>query len=141
VLGGSLNRTLPRLPSYNPTFVNGFDATGRIVKRSDVDLDLTLIAAEKPRTADRAEASSPICRHYSCVFELLGSPIRIGEKRRARHLSAIGAVAEAALIWLASHGIANPATQAATFLISSVMIGPSGRPDPPLSPAPEKKIL
>jgi hypothetical protein len=41
-----LNRMLPPFASDDPAFVDGFDARGDVIKGTDVNFDLTLIAAE-----------------------------------------------------------------------------------------------
>ena len=112
VLSRMLNRMLPSFASDDPAFVNGFDARGHFIKGTDVNFDLTLIATEDARTTNRTEASSPKGRYQTRVFELPGVPIRVSQKCRARHLAAIGAMTEAAFIWLALHGVADGTAQA-----------------------------
>ena len=46
VLSRMLNRMLPPFASDDPAFVHGFDARGHVIKGTDVNFDLTLIAAE-----------------------------------------------------------------------------------------------
>ena len=91
MLHGCLDRTLPRFASDDPALVNRSDATRYAVKRADVYLNLTLVAAEEARSAERAEASS---RYVvtTPVYSNCSGRQSVGQKGQTGHLSAIRAV-------------------------------------------------